>query len=110
VFVLRPFAGFAAILGEMAAAQTWERIAAAFPVPTENPEVGSWLREVYYAPAAAIPWETKIERATGSRLQLAPLARHWDVRIVDTALSEEREEEDAGVAEYFKGIDLSDLR
>lgn len=107
--ILSPLSGFSEIVGAMIGAQVWEHLRTRFPQPWKREEVGGWIREYLFAPGASVPWEEKVEAATGKPVGIEPLARALDVSFEAPTLGETEEISDQAAAEYFEGIDLSDL-
>ena len=103
--VFRPFARGAAIAGAMLAAQTrsvLKRI--------DAKDRAGWLIEHYLGPAASKTILERVELATGATPQTDALAEELGVEAEAPTLGSSEEAEADALAEYFKDIDLSDLK
>jgi hypothetical protein len=107
--VIDPFRRASRVLGALIAAQFAERMTERFPEPWRREEAGMWLREEVLRGGAAEPWETRVERATGSPPGIGPLARELGLRFEGPTLTEAEGVSDEEAEEYFKDIDLEDL-
>lgn len=108
-FVTRPLGQFSRVLGAMIAAQVSARLRGETDAGPRE-ETGPFLRDRLFAPGAAVPWETKVERTTGRGVEIGPLARELEVSFTGPTLDEAEDVSDEEVEEYFKDIDLSDLK
>jgi peptidyl-dipeptidase A len=61
------------VIAEMVASQTLATLRRWFGRLVNEPRVGAWLVENYYAPGASLPWAEKVLRATGGPLSSADL-------------------------------------
>ena len=102
--VFRPFAHGAAMVGAMVAAQTRRALASVDPHHRRE-----WLVEHYLGAAASEPIMSRVEHATGAPLDMEALAEELGVEAEGPTLIEAEDMKDDALAEYFKGIDLSDL-
>jgi len=107
--VPRPLSQFSSIIGSMIASQTWEHLGREFAEVWKSKEVGPWLSKHYFEPGARVPWQEKIQAATGAELSIAALARDFGVTYEGPTLEDSEDVSDEAAAEYFKDIDLSDL-
>jgi hypothetical protein len=97
------------VLGVLVAAQLAERMEQLFPEPWRRREAGNWLREEVLAGGSALPWVTRVERATGSAPAIDSLARELGLRFEGPTMSEAEGISDEEAEDYFKDIDLDDL-
>jgi hypothetical protein len=72
------------VIGEAVASQTLAALRRRFGRFFGNPQAGAWLAQHYFGPAAELPWEEKIMRATGAPPGTADL-------VVDLGCAVEKE-------------------
>ena len=97
------------LLAAMIAAQTRRHLRTSLGDAGKEAETGRWLQEHYFAPGGRLPWEEKVERATGEPLRMDALVDELQVEFTAPMLSGPEELSDEVVEDYFKDIDLSDL-
>jgi peptidyl-dipeptidase A len=70
------------VVAEAIASQTWAAWRQSYNQIVDQPALGAWLVERYYAPGASIEWTQKVERATGRRLSAEALIEDLSNRLV----------------------------
>jgi peptidyl-dipeptidase A len=70
------------VVAEAIASQTWAAWRASYNQIVDQPALGAWLVERYYAPGASVEWTQKVEQATGRRLSAEALIEDLSNRLV----------------------------
>lgn len=110
-FAFAPFAWSERVLSALAGHQIRKTLTGSFGEEAwKEPKVAEWFTEHFFQSGASLPWRKKIEQATGSEIELDALREDLGTaEFIGPGLEESEGISDEEVAEYFEGIDLSDI-